>query len=655
MERHTAPPYSPRPQYEYYDRATSNMMPASSSGQQQQPSSQPYLPPRPPHNFHYSTAVSPPPSSRMVQQGSFRVFARLHGQLHSRIVNVDILRPPNIKTFILSIASKLKVKPAASLFAAAGSPANSSSNSTCGYQLLLDDQAVVEHISELRDGDTVVLHVLPPPAAAAAAAAAPPAREAIQGEKKKAASPLKVQEVISLEFSEEDQSRPITNTPGNLEPRSMVNEFRAEAAHGPSRAVHHNRSLASPKKTTDNSPCPDYHENRASSPTNSITSVTTLAQSVVQEAAAHIKNLGAKGSDDETSSTGAGSDKSTNNKNKKYSAVQSLPAEVNPCLESRASFETDKSVCASQKSCSSKKSTKRSRRRSTKDQESSATLNQQKQKQQLPPAKRRKKVSSSAGVRWSTKGQATSKGGIKPDDSISASKFDIAPPPPQKPQAHIPEYAVGKRYFLAYYDGHEYPITITGGIRRSNGTRRVQMDVFKVKLSVRMEELLPATPEREELWSSTCMPDAGSLCSFSSRCSTRSTKSLDYKKYGPPTNPSQCRALAMKLRDAGYGDGRLQGRWLAQRNRIVYFCCDNESVVDIQKKFPRVSVGKILYDNRSTWGKSLQKTSRMHTESFFVLPKAYYGRAVASFDNTDNEFMIPWNNCFSLASGASRG
>ena len=600
------------------------------------------MPPRFPHS-----TVSPPApvaaaaAAGMVQQSSFRVFARLHGQRHSRIVNVDILRPPNLKTLILSIASKLKVKPPPASLSVA------TSQGTCSYQLLLNDQAVVEHVSELRDGDTVVLHVLSPPLSAAAAA--PRAGLATVKEEKKQAPP-KGKEVITLEDSEDEQSRSITTTAVNLAPA-----FRAEAAIGPSRNPAVNTSQTSPQNSPNNT-----QENRVPSPTNSITSVNTLAHSVVQAAAAHIKNLGENvGSDEDTStsstthSSEASSDQkrpaiNNNTYNNNRAVIQSIPTIPNRGLESPASFDTDKTVCSSHRSSSSKKSSKRKVRRSP-GTSVSATKNQV-----LPLAKRRKKVASTGGVRWSTQGQAASDGGIKPDALISASKFDIAPPPPQKPQAHIPEYAVGKRYFLAYYDGHQYPVTITGGIRRSNGTRRVQMDVFKVKLSVRMEELLPATPEREELWSSTCMPDAGSLCSFSSRCSTRSTKSIDFKKYGPPTNPSQCRALAMKLRDTGYGDGRLQGRWLAQRNRIVYFCCDNESVLDIQKKFPRVSVGKILYDNRPTWGKNLQKTSRMHTESFFVLPKAYYGRAVASFDNTNNEFMIPSNSCFSVTSGASR-
>ena len=534
---------------------------------------------------------------------------------------MDVLRPPNLRTLVLSIASKLKV-PAASQFTAAGRTDGNR------YQLLLNNQAVVEHVSELRDGDTVLLQVLGPSLSRPTDAVPQPEPSST----KKKSPPLQ-QEVICLDSSSSDEDRPATPVHQDAAPTDPHVAFAvrddASPPMGPEQVT--SQASSSPKKAPRKRPSHPGDD-------GSVDSVTTLAHSVVQEAAAAAKHIEVEDSTDESVISEG---------DKKVAAVGS--AETAPQAETLRLGgvgipPTDgDSLDTAQTVGSPLRSIKRKLRSSKKNKDDSLASSL---------AKRRKNASSTAGVRFSTHGQAEQEG-IKPDEVPSVK---VPMPPPRSKghtkQAFIPDYALGKRYFLSYYDGHEYPVTVTGGVGRSKGTRRVELDVFKLKLTVRKEELLQVTEEREELWASS-MPDSASVCSISSR-STRSTKSVDYQKFGPPTNTSQCRALAEKLRKSGYGDGQLQGRWLAQRNRIVYFCCDNETPRDVQKKFPRVSVGKILYDNRPTWGVALHKNSRMHTESFFVLPKAYRGRPVASSDNTTNEVMIPWSSCFSVASASRR-
>ena len=88
----------------------------------------------------------------MIQQSTFRVFARRHDQRHSRIVNIDLVRPPDLETLTWSIVQKLQ--------AVDGPSEASSATGNDRYVLLLNDQAVIEDVSELRDGDVVVLHTM---------------------------------------------------------------------------------------------------------------------------------------------------------------------------------------------------------------------------------------------------------------------------------------------------------------------------------------------------------------------------------------------------------------------------------------------------------------------------------------------------------------
>ena len=94
------------------------------------------------------------------------------------------------------------------------------------------------------------------------------------------------------------------------------------------------------------------------------------------------------------------------------------------------------------------------------------------------------------------------------------------------------------------------------------------------------------------------------------------------------------------LRKDGITD--VSGRWVLERNRIVYFCQDDETPTQIKEKFPRVSVAKIIYDNKKLWGNALQANSRMLPRSPFVLPRTWHGRMVVNTANTNNANMIQW-------------
>ncbi|CAB9524507.1 expressed unknown protein (Partial), partial [Seminavis robusta] len=214
------------------------------------------------------------------------------------------------------------------------------------------------------------------------------------------------------------------------------------------------------------------------------------------------------------------------------------------------------------------------------------------------------------------------------------------PPPAQEAVKETPKsFEVNERYFVSHFDGNYYPVRIIGA-GSSDGRRCVQYEESTIAKEFPIAELLQETEEIKSQWLYRKSSSSASVCSVSSRSTRSSAKSPARMKYGPNTNVTRAKNLHKELKK--YGIENYSGRWVAERNRIVYFCKDDETPNHIKEKFPRVSIGKILYDNRILWGEKLQANSRMQPRSPFVLPRTWHGRMVVNTANTANPNMIQW-------------
>jgi hypothetical protein len=97
-----------------------------------------------------------------------------------------------------------------------------------------------------------------------------------------------------------------------------------------------------------------------------------------------------------------------------------------------------------------------------------------------------------------------------------------------------------------------------------------------------------------------------------------------HKHFGPRTNGSGIMEVLQKRNKNNMVDGQVC--YQPEKERVVYFSLDDETVQDIAVKF-RVDAGKILYDNVNLTD-ALSMTSKMFPHTPIVMPYMWEGEQV---------------------------
>lgn len=260
------------------------------------------------------------------------------------------------------------------------------------------------------------------------------------------------------------------------------------------------------------------------------------------------------------------------------------------------------------------------------------------------PNKQRNRKSSSIG----------NSGKCVPNSQSMAKK--VHRPTPQRAQT----YAVGTRHFLyCDKDGIEYPVRIKNSPQKSHlkpDERMITFEGYRGTHKVKTSELLPVTTERE-----TTLKRNKNIRAESDREERERKKEAEAKRKEERQRQRE-RENAVKERRAKeaeesqkqhekelYGErtschnlpvSLLPGALEQQQTRRVYFAEDDETPVDIARKFG-VSVDKVIYDNCVALP-SLKKKSRLEPLTPIVLPLKDVARTESSTEaegSTDDEIL----------------